>query len=550
MRLKNTAIKKVSKILCVVAAFLSLNCAPPKIAQNVPQKATEPAIKLLRVETSQYSQLKTRVLLRDEGNNPLVNLAPPFGNLNDWQATWKPGIESHPLLGVDSLLDFKIIEFQPKMVHQTSAPQETFVQLVIDISGSMTGEPLQKVKQAALEFIDLNNCKIALLAFNDAIHMKSDFTLDKVFLKSEVTSLSSGGGTHLYDALYYAIKNIKDKAGERYIIALTDGATSGDNYSLEQIINFANSGDVNISAQTGNHTKIFTLGLTYGGEELENLAHGTGGNFYYVKTPSSLTAAFVDLSETLLTKFYYLVSYKTPFPVEDATERKFTMKFKNMKLTKNYKAPLSRLRFQLSGTVFDEVTSERIPGAKLSIRPQDSDSIFTTQADTLGRYQLLVKRSSGKYSAFVEEKNHMIAVLDCFLDIRGKYYVEKDFTLKPLKKHATAVMRTIHFENNEYLFEPISFPDLIIMGNYLLKHLELKFEIAGHTDSYGSDDYNRWLSERRAESVRDFFISLGIPEENMTLKGYGEGRPIALNDTAENRYLNRRVEIKILEVVK
>ncbi|MBC8179778.1 OmpA family protein [candidate division KSB1 bacterium] len=65
MRLKNTAIKKARKTLCVVVTFLALNCAPPKIAQNVPQKATEPAIKLLRVETSQYSQLKTRVLLRD-----------------------------------------------------------------------------------------------------------------------------------------------------------------------------------------------------------------------------------------------------------------------------------------------------------------------------------------------------------------------------------------------------------------------------------------------------------------------------------------------------
>lgn len=67
--------------------------------------------------------------------------------------------------------------------------------------------------------------------------------------------------------------------------------------------------------------------------------------------------------------------------------------------------------------------------------------------------------------------------------------------------------------------------------------------VEGHTDSTGTTQYNQVLSERRAAAVRDALLDLGVAREQVTTRGYGETYPIAPNDTALNRQLNRRVEI-------
>lgn len=69
--------------------------------------------------------------------------------------------------------------------------------------------------------------------------------------------------------------------------------------------------------------------------------------------------------------------------------------------------------------------------------------------------------------------------------------------------------------------------------------------IVGYTDSRGSDEYNRQLSQRRAESVRAFLIGEGVPADRIRAEGQGETNPIASNTTAEGRAENRRVEISL-----
>jgi OOP family OmpA-OmpF porin len=69
------------------------------------------------------------------------------------------------------------------------------------------------------------------------------------------------------------------------------------------------------------------------------------------------------------------------------------------------------------------------------------------------------------------------------------------------------------------------------------------FEVAGHTDSEGSADENRTLSQRRAEMVRAQLIARGVSPDRLTARGYGEERPLADNGTEEGREANRRVEL-------
>lgn len=69
--------------------------------------------------------------------------------------------------------------------------------------------------------------------------------------------------------------------------------------------------------------------------------------------------------------------------------------------------------------------------------------------------------------------------------------------------------------------------------------------VTGHTDSRGSVAYNQGLSERRAASVRNYLVQLGIPAGIISANGEGEMNPVASNDTAAGRQQNRRVEVGV-----
>lgn len=71
-------------------------------------------------------------------------------------------------------------------------------------------------------------------------------------------------------------------------------------------------------------------------------------------------------------------------------------------------------------------------------------------------------------------------------------------------------------------------------------------EVAGHTDSTGTDEYNQGLSQRRADAVSQYFTSRNITSQRLITVGMGEMRPVADNGTANGRQTNRRVEITMV----
>lgn len=77
----------------------------------------------------------------------------------------------------------------------------------------------------------------------------------------------------------------------------------------------------------------------------------------------------------------------------------------------------------------------------------------------------------------------------------------------------------------------------------LEQHPQRSVLIEGFTDSTGSNAYNQSLSERRATTVRNALLDMGVARERIAMRGYGEAYPVAANDTNQNRQLNRRVEI-------
>jgi len=83
------------------------------------------------------------------------------------------------------------------------------------------------------------------------------------------------------------------------------------------------------------------------------------------------------------------------------------------------------------------------------------------------------------------------------------------------------------------------------LGTVLKNHPDTDIELQGHTDSKGSENYNRKLSKERASIVSDYLIQNGIKSNRMTIEGFGESLPKYINETESGRALNRRVEFLI-----
>ncbi|MCL4279389.1 MAG: OmpA family protein [Ignavibacteriota bacterium] len=99
------------------------------------------------------------------------------------------------------------------------------------------------------------------------------------------------------------------------------------------------------------------------------------------------------------------------------------------------------------------------------------------------------------------------------------------------------------FEFNSAQLKPAAFPELDKMLEQMKKYPMSRWRIEGHTDNIGSEDGNIKMSQMRAESVLNYFVSRGIPQIRFEVAGMGSKSPIADNKTEEGRAKNRRVEI-------
>jgi outer membrane protein OmpA-like peptidoglycan-associated protein len=106
-------------------------------------------------------------------------------------------------------------------------------------------------------------------------------------------------------------------------------------------------------------------------------------------------------------------------------------------------------------------------------------------------------------------------------------------------------MSDVLFDTGSSTLKPATREKLAKISGIVLAHPGLSLQIEGHTDSVGSDQMNQQLSERRADSVRDFLIEQGVAGSSVTAKGFGKTQPVASNDTAEGRQKNRRVELVV-----
>ncbi|MEQ9423570.1 MAG: OmpA family protein [Cyclobacteriaceae bacterium] len=164
-----------------------------------------------------------------------------------------------------------------------------------------------------------------------------------------------------------------------------------------------------------------------------------------------------------------------------------------------------------------------------------------------GSYRIVLP--AGESYSFLAEKAGFYPIgenIDA-LQISEYTEIERNLHLGPIVKGSTIRLNNIFFETGKYNLRSESYHELNRLIQLMNDHQEMVIEIAGHTDSDGSDTFNQQLSESRAKEVYNYLLPY-FPTERISFKGYGEAKPLVTNETDAGRRQNRRVEFTILSM--
>lgn len=201
----------------------------------------------------------------------------------------------------------------------------------------------------------------------------------------------------------------------------------------------------------------------------------------------------------------------------------------------------------LKGVVTDAITLKPLEAEIDIVDNVRNESIASFKSNSkTGKY--LVSLPAGKnYGIAVKANNYLFHSENFDIPLSAGYQeVIKDVALKNIAVGSKIVLKNIFFDVDKSTLKPESTAELERLLKLLNDVPSLKIEIAGHTDSDGSDDHNNKLSQARSEVVVKWLTDKGIPMTRLQAKGYGETKPIATNDTKEGKAQNRRTEFEII----
>ena len=203
---------------------------------------------------------------------------------------------------------------------------------------------------------------------------------------------------------------------------------------------------------------------------------------------------------------------------------------------------------QIKGQVLDKDTKEALPFANLAIIGTTTGTSTNLEGDFLLKIKtehfddtLLISMMGYQnmkvaVKQLLTQKNKAVF----FLSSESVGIEELVIEGKPI------ILEDIFFELNKHSLLEKSYPALKELFDYVNDNPDFVIEISGHTDNSGDNDYNLALSEARAGAVVAWLEETGIDQRRMRVKGYGEEKPIATNETELGQQQNRRVEFRVV----
>ncbi|KPM31788.1 OmpA/MotB domain-containing protein [Croceitalea dokdonensis DOKDO 023] len=214
-------------------------------------------------------------------------------------------------------------------------------------------------------------------------------------------------------------------------------------------------------------------------------------------------------------------------------------------------------RQQVTGTVRDRISNELLVSAKVNIIDENNMEVNSVMTNEKGEYILELDCNQGNFVRASMEG--YIPSEEYLPKSYGKpqivdFYLERDVVSGGFGDDLAKLLQlsTIYFDLNKYDIRPDAEVEIQKVIAAMEKYPSLKIKVNAHTDSRGNDDYNLWLSEKRAAATVDYMIAKGIAIDRLESEGYGEQKLLnecenGVRCSAEKHQLNRRSEFIILD---
>ena len=202
----------------------------------------------------------------------------------------------------------------------------------------------------------------------------------------------------------------------------------------------------------------------------------------------------------------------------------------------------------VKGVVTDLISKKGLP-ANLELTDNATGTIINkVQTDELGNYFITLPEGKD-YTFTVNRKGYLFYSSAYALSgaAPDSTYV-KNIALEPIKLASSFVFTQVLFDNNSFALLPASLPELNKLVQILEENPSMHIQISGYTDNIGKQSDNLVLSTNRAKAIVNYLSSKGIATERLTYKGFGSDNPIATNETAAGRALNRRTSFTITKL--
>lgn len=205
----------------------------------------------------------------------------------------------------------------------------------------------------------------------------------------------------------------------------------------------------------------------------------------------------------------------------------------------------------MKGKVYDKETGRLLVADYELINLSTSKIILKNTTDISGNF-LVCLPSGFNYGINVSKPGYLFYSENFTLEgihTASQPYIKR-IVLSPTKVGEKMQLSNVFYEVDSWELKKESMTELDNLAALLAENKNLVMEIGGYTDSTGSEKYNLTLSEKRALSVVNYLIKMGISSDRLKYKGYGNTSHLGDNVTSEGRKLNRRTEAKIIELKK
>jgi len=211
----------------------------------------------------------------------------------------------------------------------------------------------------------------------------------------------------------------------------------------------------------------------------------------------------------------------------------------------------NQLKFRsnyVKGVVTDKESKRFLSASIELINLQDNKVESLVESDSISGEYLMVLTQGADYALYINKRGYLFKSMNFnYSEVSDFVPIVVNIELEKARIGSTAVLNNIFFDLDKYELKSKSIPELQKVIRFMNENPALRVEIAGHTDNQGSVSYNQQLSLKRAQSVYNYLINNGINKNRLMAKGYGQGNPLASNDSEPGRQLNRRIEFKIVQ---